>query len=248
MYKKPLINFIDQTPTLKEKFQILDHHKSEIDEGNANFSFSKIQVSDKNGKCSGTSLFYEYLLNNNYIKQNSSIDLFVELTRQYDTWEWKTKYNNEFANDLNIAFILLGRDSYVQSMCEKLSNNAEIIDLELNENINEYKEKMLKTCKEYIKTMYTVKLNGFLIGVITSVEDRYKNDIAEMLKTEDSNIDFVALVLKDRDTISFRSVASSIDVGKFASLYGGKGHKEAGSCLQANKILKDLEVMNNTKL
>ena len=39
--------------------------------------------------CCGTSLFYKYLITNNYLKRIITLDKMVELTRKYDTWEWK---------------------------------------------------------------------------------------------------------------------------------------------------------------
>ena len=243
--KQPLLGEIDNNDLLKEKFQILDHHKSEIDEGNANYSFSKIIVNNDEGKCSGTSLFYEYLLNNNYLFPNPSINLFVELTRQYDTWEWKTIYNNEAANDLNISFVMMGLNDYVETMFCKLKNEEEIFDDSLKHNIYDYKTQLFNDCKNHISTMKTIMLKGFIIGVIDGVEDRCKNDIAEILKIERYKIDFVAMLISERNTISFRSVKPDIDVGKFAAMYGGKGHKEAGSCKQTKEILKDLQVRKN---
>lgn len=68
--KEPLLEFIDNNPTLKSKVIVLDHHKSEIEEGNDKYDFVTI-ISEQNGrKESGTSLFYQYLLENYGIHEN----------------------------------------------------------------------------------------------------------------------------------------------------------------------------------
>ena len=111
--KQPLLSQFAEDKDLSRKTVILDHHKTEIEEGNDQYPFSTIIIQDKNGKCSGTSLFYNYLLQHELINESDNLEEFVELTRQYDTWEWRTLYNNEKANDLNILFSILKIDGYV---------------------------------------------------------------------------------------------------------------------------------------
>ena len=242
--KKPLIDYFDNNKELSNKTCILDHHKSELEEGNGDYTFSHILISNDKGKCSGTSLFYEYLLDNNLINANEELDMFVELTRQYDTWEWKTIYNNEQANELNITFSILGLEKYVYEMYNKLKNNEEIFDKTLKNEILKYKQHILNKCSEYVKSIEIVKIKNLNVGVIEKVEDQYRNDIAEFIRNNLAfNIDLVALIICGRDTISLRSIKSGVDVGEFAINYGGKGHKEAASCPQNNKILNDLNVI-----
>lgn len=242
--KQPLLGEIASDEKLAQKLQILDHHKSEIEEGNGNFSFSHIVVEDENGKCSGTSLFYEYVVKNGYLNRTKIIDDFVELTRQYDTWEWKTKYNNERANDLNIVFSMFGIEKYVDVMFNKLLNDEELFDVELAKLIFDYKQKLHDDCLNYISSMHTVTINGYKIGVIENTTDEHKNDIAEKLRIQEveNDLDFVAMEIVERNTISFRTIKEGVDVGAFASLYGGKGHKNAGSCKITSQVIFDLKM------
>ncbi len=49
----------------------------------------------------GTSLFYEYLVSNNLIDvNNKAIQDFSQLTRKYDTWEWKTNILHMFSSKI----------------------------------------------------------------------------------------------------------------------------------------------------
>ena len=94
--EEPTLSKIANDEKLKDKFFVFDHHKSAL-EGNFNkYSFTTIRISDDKGLCSGTSLFYEYLISKGLIDSNNQrISDFSELTRKYDTWEWKTRYNDE---------------------------------------------------------------------------------------------------------------------------------------------------------
>ena len=88
---------------LENKILIFDHHKTSLEYNEENYPFVTLKISDDKGLCSGTSLFYDYLIENNLIPETSnSISSFAELTRRYDTWEWKTKYNDETAHKLSI--------------------------------------------------------------------------------------------------------------------------------------------------
>lgn len=58
----PMLSKVANDERLKDKFFVFDHHKSAL-EGNFNsYSFTTIRVSDEQGLCSGTSLFYQYLI------------------------------------------------------------------------------------------------------------------------------------------------------------------------------------------
>lgn len=243
--KQPLLSQFAEDKDLSRKTVILDHHKTEIEEGNDQYPFSSIVVQDENGKCSGTSLFYNYLLSQGLINESVNLEEFVELTRQYDTWEWKTLYNNEKANDLNILFSILKIDGYVNKFYNKLldNENFSLFEKEDVEMIKNYKQKTLETCLNYIKYLHIVNLHNFNVGVIDNIDDEYRNNIADLVKKMPNlDIDLVALIINGRNTVSFRRIKQDVDVGQFSVLYGGKGHKEAASCPKNESILNALEV------
>ena len=243
--KQPLLSQFAEDKDLSRKTVILDHHKTEIEEGNDQYPFSTIVVQDENGKCSGTSLFYNYLLSQGLINESDNLEEFVELTRQYDTWEWKTLYNNEKANELNILFSVLKIDGYVSKFYNKLvdNENLSLFEKEDVEMIKNYKQKILETCLNYIKNLHIVNLHNFNVGVVDNINDEYRNDIADLIKKMPNlDLDLVALIINGRNTVSFRSIKQDVDVGQFSVLYGGKGHKEAASCPKSESILNALEV------
>ena len=107
-----------------------------------NYPFVTLKISDDKGLCSGTSLFYDYLIENDLIPETSnSIASFTELTRRYDTWEWKTKYNDETAHKLSILFDAVGCNGYIELMYQKLMDDTLSNFSFTNLSINYYKTK-----------------------------------------------------------------------------------------------------------
>lgn len=79
--KEPVLEFIDNDKELKEKLLVLDHHKTEIEEGNNKYDFVNIIIENNGKKESGTSLFYKYLLENAYLEESKLLDEIVEWTK-----------------------------------------------------------------------------------------------------------------------------------------------------------------------
>lgn len=241
--KEPLLSFINNDEYLKNRLVILDHHKSEIDEGNNKYNFVNIVVENEKGKVSGTSLFYEYLIEHNMIKRTKSLDDLVEWTRQYDTWEWK-KYNNDKGRNLHILFETLGYDKYIEIASRMVKNDNEIIFLpeELN-IINEFNHKLKEDINNILKDMkvYELTINNtiYRIGYVRCPY-KYRNDINEVvMKDNINNIDTVGMIMTDKDTVSYRNV-KDIDASIIAVYFGGKGHREAASNPQDNPKFKEI--------
>ena len=56
-----LLSLINKDEILKNKVQIIDHHKTYDNETYTRYSFVKVKIKNDKGLCCGTSLFYEYL-------------------------------------------------------------------------------------------------------------------------------------------------------------------------------------------
>ena len=119
--KEPILKQIDEDEILKNKLIVLDHHKTEIEEGNNKYDFVNIIVEEDGIKQSGTSLFYKYLVKNNLLEPNEVIKEIVEWTRQYDVYDWQ-KENNELARYLHILYEKLGYEKYLEIMTYKINN------------------------------------------------------------------------------------------------------------------------------
>lgn len=247
--KEPLLSKINQDEQLKDKILVLDHHKSEIDEGNNKYPFVHIIVENGFGKISGTSLFYEYLTYNNYLQRNPVLDEFVELTRQYDTWEWQTKYKNPKARKLHIILEELGYQKYIEIMTPILekqdiiefSKEMEQMIINFDQTLQELAPKILEQMKIYTETIDGIT---YKIGFIT-IPYKYRNEFEVFLtKNNPHDIDTIGMIMTDIDTVSYRRI-KNIDVSKIGTYFGGKGHKAAASNPQNNpkfiKVLKKLK-------
>lgn len=245
--KEPLLTQINNDERLKDKIIVLDHHKSEIEEGNDKYPFVNIIVTNENGKTSGTSLFYDYLLTEGLLKPNNCLDEFVELTRQYDTWEWKEIYNNDKARKLHILFEQLGYERYIDQINEIVSNKK---DFEFSEYqlslIDSFERNLEIALNKILKDMfiYMLKLDNinYKIGFVQTLY-QYRNDLSEsVLKENINDIDLLGMIILDKDSVSYRRI-KDVDVSKIAVYFGGKGHREAASNPKDNeRFAKVLEL------
>ena len=223
------LKMIDNDIEIKNKFQIIDHHKTYEDEKYTKYSFVKVKLKNDHGLCCATSLFYEYLLNNNYLVRNDAIDEFVELTRQHDTWEWKNIYNNEKSRELAILFDAVGINGYISFNYEKLraAKSFEYNEIE-RLLIDNKKIEISSAVEEYLNKIYYREILGLKAGIIF-INYEYRNELAEYLRENKYDIDFVMMVSLDRGVVSYRSTKDDVSVRKVAEYFGGKGHDKAAT-------------------
>src|SRR4051812_30358420 len=100
------------------KVQLIDHHKTALHYND--YEWGHVVVEDEEGKLtSATSLLYEHLISHQLIVPTDVITEFVELVRQYDTWEWE-KNDNQEAQRLNALFFLVSIDEFEEKMISRL--------------------------------------------------------------------------------------------------------------------------------
>lgn len=220
---------IDEDEKLKGKFQIIDHHKTYEDEKYTRFSFVQVKLKNDHGLCCATSLFYECLLNNNYLVRNDAIDEFVELTRQHDTWEWKNIYNNEKSRELAILFDAIGINGYIKFIYEKLLKEQTFEYNEIERMLIDNKKiEISEAVEEYLDKIYYKNILDLKAGIIF-INYEYRNELAEYLRENKYDIDFVMMISLDRGVVSYRSTKDGISVRKVAEYFGGKGHDKAAT-------------------
>ena len=220
---------IDEDEKLKGKFQIIDHHKTYEDEKYTRFSFVQVKLNNNHGLCCATSLFYEYLLSNNYLVRNDAIDEFVELTRQHDTWEWKNIYNNEKSRELAILFDAIGINGYIKFIYEKLLKEQTFEYNEIERMLIDNKKiEISEAVEEYLDKIYYKNILDLKAGIIF-INYEYRNELAEYLRENKYDIDFVMMISLDRGVVSYRSTKNGVSVRKVAEYFGGKGHDKAAT-------------------
>lgn len=247
--KEPVLEFINNDNELKDKLLVLDHHKTEIEEGNDKYDFVNIIVENDGIKESGTSLFYKYLLENNYITESNILNEIVEWTRQYDVWDWQ-KENNYNAKKLHILFETLGLEKYLELMNYKVENleNLEFNDFE-TKVITDFEKSVEKDITDILKKINIVNLSinnfNYKVGYVKSPY-KYRNDINEFIisKGNEYDIDVIGMIMTDIDTVSYRQI-KDYDVSIIAKYFGGKGHIGASSNSQDNELFKKMIEENN---
>lgn len=249
--QEPLLSKVANS-NLKNKLLIYDHHQASIDNNLNKYDFAHIIKENINGKTCATQLFYEYLTNNNYLKENNTLKEFIELTRLEDTWEWKlNKKMGEKAHDLAILFNAYGIDKYMDKIKIKLLKNKKNfhftnIELKL---INDKKEEYNKILQNYLNDMlylYDEYNNKF--GILYANYE-YRNEIADFINTigNPQNIKYVIIVAMDKGygQKSYRSIHQDFDVNFLAEKYGGGGHKSAASVNITEEQSKKAKSMSN---
>ena len=134
----PLINpsyeISSNCPYLSSHLQVIDHHQSTVDSKFTNLNFVDARSSDNGRVTCSTELFYNYLLENNYLNRTKALDDFVELTRIIETWDYQDDLVSKKAKELNSLFKSFAIPSYyIALMVYKLKNNPSSFELDRRE-------------------------------------------------------------------------------------------------------------------
>ena len=227
---EPILSIINNDNILKNKVLVLDHHKTEI--ANAKYDFVNVILECSKGPTSGTYLFYEYLIKNNYLTKTPALEELTELTRQYDTWDW-VKHNNQKARMLHLLFEQIGYQKYIEIITNIVTNNNSIIFSSNEINIiNEWEElfklESTKILEDMIVYPVTIDNIEYKVGYIYT-KYKYRNDFPELIKNNNiNNIDLIGMFFPNMDVVSYRGV-KDIDVSIIPTYFGGKGHKGSGT-------------------
>ncbi len=230
--EEPMLTKVATDERLAGKFFVFDHHKSALEGGFNKYPFTTIRISDEKGLCCGTGLFYEYLVSSNLINSsNRTIFDFSELTRKYDTWEWKTKYNDEMPHELTLLFDSVGGEGYIELMYQKLAHGTSH-----GFDFNELERMLIKNkisqvqgiLSNYAKKVYYKTILGLKAGIVF-IDYEYRNDLAEYFRQNGVDMDFGMFIALDYGTISFRSIKDDVNVRLIAEAMGGKGHDKAAA-------------------
>lgn len=202
-------------------FKIIDHHESNkfLNE----YKFANV-IDEVNGfKECGTSLFYNYLIDNfkNPILSKRSVIMFVELVREKDTWQFTEL--EEDAHNLSSLFNFYGADEYVNVYTKFLNDNDEFYfneyELLTLKSLNRERDEYLEDKKD--KVIFR-KVNGYNVGIVFAERHRSTlgNYLARLYKDEAD----IICIINMNEHISIRGIKESKPTNKFAEIYGGGGH------------------------
>ena len=220
---------------LSKKIYLFDHHETAYDAGLNDFDNCTVRVKDDRGISCATQIYYEFLINNNYLKQTNLLDQFVELVRLEDTYEYK-KYNRNDAHDLAILFNAIGKDEYIDRMINKINNNDNFFfdNYEL-EMINNKKEMTIKEVESFLKYLKVLTIEEFKVG-ICFIKYEYRNEVCEYLINHNSDLDCIAMFAFENNQISLRSIKDNSSARIIAEKFGGGGHDKAAAIGLSDEI------------
>ncbi|MGM0875295.1 MAG: DHH family phosphoesterase [Bacillota bacterium] len=218
------------------KIKLIDHHKTALHFNEYDWGLVKVEESE--GKlASATSLFYMYLVEHNMIRPTSALDEFVELVRQYDTWEWE-KNDNIKAKRLNDLLYMQSIEEFEEKMLERVSQNDHF-------SFDDFEEKLLdieeKKTDRYIRRKRRELVQAFIgdlcVGIVHA--ESYHSELGNALSKEYPHLDCISILNMGSKKISFRTIHDCIDVSDLASKYGGGGHAKAAGCQITKEAYKE---------
>lgn len=227
---------------LQERFvskgmvQLIDHHKTA--EHLNEYEWGFVLSIDEEGKgTSATSLFYDYLIRHEFLRPTEGLTDFVELIRQYDTWEWE-KNENERAHRLNSLLYLTSIDEFEERMVERLQGGERFTFDEFEEKVlgMEY-DKMERYLRRKKREVTQTEVSGQLAGVVFA--ESYLSELGSELGKEFAHLDYIAIMNMGGRRISFRTIHDAVDVSEIAAKHGGGGHAKAAGCSLTEEAYKE---------
>lgn len=222
-----LINKLIEITEGTLKIEYIDHHKTNLWLN----EYSWARVIDREGDVPtcAAQLMYKHLALHYTLKQSPWLDELVEKTRRYDTWEWKTKYNDIESKRLNTLCFASSPLIFVNNILEKSKNRASLFSEKDLVTIEHEESKYQLYLKEKSEDILLQKISKddveYKVGVVYAEQyiSELGNDIAERY----DNLDFI-LIINSNKKISFRAKNNKpVDLSEIASMYGGGGHPKA---------------------
>jgi oligoribonuclease NrnB/cAMP/cGMP phosphodiesterase (DHH superfamily) len=209
------------------RVKLIDHHKTALHFNK--YSWGSVQVEYENGKlASATSLFYEYLIQNGLLLPTEGLNEFVELVRQYDTWEWE-KNGTLQAKRLNDLFYMVSLDEFEEKMTERLQNNEHFLFDEFEVKILDLEEeKIERYVRRKKREVVQSNIHDHYVGIVHA--ESYHSELGNELGKENPHLDYIAIMNMGGKKISLRTIHDHIDVSEIAGIYGGGGHAKASGC------------------
>ncbi|MEH7525677.1 oligoribonuclease, partial [Bacillus sp. JJ1503] len=217
------------------KLQLLDHHKTSLHYND--YDWGHVIVEAEEGKLtSATSLLYEYLVSKQLLNRSEAITEFVELVRQYDTWEWE-KNNNQQAQRLNALFFLVSIEEFEEKMISRLKTSDHFRFDEFEQKILDMEEvKIERYIRRKRRELVQTKIGKYFAGIVYA--ESYHSELGNELGKEYPHLDYIAIINIGGKRLGFRTIHDHVDVSEVAGQYGGGGHAKASGCSLTDKAYR----------
>jgi len=207
--------------------QMIDHHKTALHFNN--YDWGHVQIEDDEGKLtSATSLFYEFLVETKHIEPSNAIAEFVELVRQYDTWEWE-KNDNHHAQRLNALFFLISIEEFEEKMITRLKTSDHFQFDEFEVKVLDMEEhKIERYIRRKRRELVQSQVGELFAGIVYA--ESYHSELGNELGKEYPHLDYIAILNIGGKRLGFRTIHDDVDVSEVAGHFGGGGHAKAAGC------------------
>jgi uncharacterized protein len=208
------------------KLQLIDHHKTALHFND--YEWGRVIVETDEGLTSATSLLYEYLVENKLIEESDAVREFVELVRQYDTWEWEEN-NNQEAHRLNALFFLLSIDEFEEKMIERLSKSERFFFDDFEQRILDMEDdKIGRYIRRKRRELVQMEVDDYFAGIVFA--ESYHSELGNELGKDNPHLDYIAIINMGSRRMGFRTIHDDVDVSEVANDFGGGGHAKASGC------------------
>lgn len=220
----------------KNNFKLFDHHKTALDLNKYDWCVVETMNNKKGLQTCGTELFYEYLIEHKYLKED--VKDFVKLVTNYDTWRW-TEVGNMglISKKMNDLLYLYGRDEFVKWCLDKFKSRKSFLRFDKeDELLLQFNQKEIDKYIDSKEKEMIISCDGeYKYGVVFA--EKYFSELGNELCNRNPNLDYVAMVNVGTYSISYRTIKENIDVGQVAKRYGGGGHQKAAGSNFHNHIV-----------
>ncbi|RIW35069.1 oligoribonuclease [Bacillus salacetis] len=209
------------------KVELIDHHRSA--EHFNQYDWAAVTVQYDDGRlASATSLLYEDLQKKGEIETTPILDEFVELVRQYDTWEWDVN-NNMTAKRLNDLFFLLTLEEFEEKMLHRLQHHDKFFFDEFEQKILEMEEgKIDRYIRRKRRELTKSFVDDYCVGIVHA--ESYHSELGNELGKDNPYLDYIAIISVGGKRISLRTIHDHVDVSAVAGKFEGGGHAKASGC------------------
>ncbi|WP_174733097.1 DHH family phosphoesterase [Mesobacillus harenae] len=218
---------LDEYVNTGGKARLIDHHKTAVHFNQHSWGFVKLSDED-NRLTSATSLLYEYLTQQGLMEPSSALGEFVELVRQYDTWEWDQN-NNVRAKQLNDLFFMLSIDDFEERMTKRIQSKSQFEFDDFEKKLLEMEDdKIERYIRRKNREIVQTFIGDYCAGIVHA--ESYHSELGNELGKGNPHLDYIAILNMGGKKISFRTIHDHVDVSAVAGEFGGGGHAKASGC------------------
>lgn len=205
---------------------VIDHHASSI-----NFSNFPGFVIDVNNTACGSELFRRWLVEGGLTEFDGyAFKRFTQIIDDHDRWQMKIPFSLEMPK----LFAFIGQAEFINRFTDVQKRFAseqesywtdferEIMKLVQKEQDRRYRRDL----KRFVVIKREFEGQTITIGYVISAEIN-NSEMLNMYLTEHPEVDMACQICPDLNKVSLRS-NDKVDITRFATLFGGGGHKNAG--------------------